>query len=360
MMKKSALFACALLAMPMAAEAREKEANTPSGRAEMVFAGVQLSDAVTSVSSACMDRGWMITSQINNQVVCEIPLGIWQSAFTQMMIGNSYSTPPKSFVRVSLAQVGEHTRAQTQSWAETQMAFGQLQHHQYQDDGTYNNMLTFLAQAGAQFPVGTTFTSAAYLGVEGEDATWQSGRRRQYGHVLTKVTERAPAHAWGAKAGDIVAKVNNRTFRDDAGFVALLNRQRVGQPMTITVVRDGQEIVLSGTAKGRPTITTLVRPSDVPAGQLPVAMQIAAAHLGSVDAAREVVAAADIGSTTEPVTTAMAASAAGAPASAESDLERMRREAAEAQARLAKAEAEAAGAAVSDGAAEPAGDMPGR
>lgn len=38
-MKKSTLFACALLAMPMAAEAREKEANTPSGRPEMVFAG---------------------------------------------------------------------------------------------------------------------------------------------------------------------------------------------------------------------------------------------------------------------------------------------------------------------------------
>lgn len=338
-MIRSAVFACVLLAVPMSVEAREKEATTPSGRAEMVFATIPLDQAVTKVSSACMDKGWMITSQINNQVVCEIPLGIWQGAFTQMLIGNRYSTPPKSFVRVSLAQVGEHTRAQTQVWAETQMAFGQMQHHQYQDDGTYNNMLGFLAQAGAQFPVGTTFTSAAYLGIDGEDATWQNGRRSQYGQRLKEVTERAPAHTWGVREGDILAKVNNRTFRDDAGFVALLNRQRVGQPMTVTVIREGQELTLSGTAQGRPTITTLVRPSDVPAGKLPVAMQIAAAHLGSVDAALQVVVAS------EP----------DAVPADETDLERMRREAADAQARLAAAEAEAAKADVGEG---EGGDQP--
>ena len=125
----AAIAAATALCISHPAEAFEKEAVTPSGRAEMVFAYTPIAEAVTAVGSKCMDRGWMITQQTNNQVVCEIPLGMWQSALTQMMIGNSYSSPPKSFVRVSLAQTGDHTRVQTQAWAETQMAFGQMQHH---------------------------------------------------------------------------------------------------------------------------------------------------------------------------------------------------------------------------------------
>lgn len=323
-MKKIVAIACLLSVIPLAAVAREKEANTPSGRAEMVFAAMPLDQAVAKVSSACMDRGWMVTNQISNQVVCEVPMGAWQSALTQLAIGNSYSTPPKQFVRVSLAQMGEHTRAQTQVWAETQMAFGQMQHHQYQDDNTYNNMLTFLGEAGAQLPIGTTFTAHAYLGIDGEAKTWPNGRRSQYGQTLKRVMEGAPAHAMGVRTGDVLTKVNNRTFRDEAGLAALLNRQRIGQPITVTVMRDSEELTFNGTAKGRPAITMLVRPADVPEGQRPLAMQIAAAHLGGIEGARE---AAGIAQVVEKP---------------ETDLERMRREAAEAQARLAAAEAEAA------------------
>ena len=288
----------------------------------MVFAAMPLDQAVAKVSSACMDRGWMVTNQINNQVVCEVPMGVWQSALTQLAIGNSYSTPPKQFVRVSLAQMGEHTRAQV--WAETQMAFGQMQHHQYQDDNTYNSMLTFLGEAGAQLPIGTTFTAHAYLGINGEATTWPNGRRSQYGQTLKRVMEGAPAHAMGVRTGDVLTKVNNRTFRDEAGLAALLNRQRIGQPITVTVMRNGEELTFNGTAKGRPAINMLVRPTDVPEGQRPLAMQIAAAHLGGIEGARE---AAGIAQVVEKP---------------ETDLERMRREAAEAQARLAAAEAEAA------------------
>tara|TARA_R110000787_G_scaffold47687_7_gene115370 strand:- start:5828 stop:6886 length:1059 start_codon:yes stop_codon:yes gene_type:complete len=342
----AAIAAAVALCAAQPTAAREKEAVTPSGRAEMVFAYTLVGDAVTAIGSKCMDRGWMITQQTNNQVVCEIPLGMWQSALTQMMIGNSYSSPPKSFVRVSFAQTGDHTRAQTQVWAETQMAFGQMQHHQYQDDGTYNNMLGFLAEAGAQLPVGTTFNSTAYLGVDGENATWQDGRRNRYGRQVTEVLPNTFGESVGLRIGDIIGKVNNRTMNDEAGFGTLLGRQRVGANMTLTVIREGQPVTIAGVARGRPTITALLRPSDIPAGENGVAMQMMVAMYGDQNTAlTEYRRAKGLPEPVQPdseVTAVASAEATARPP--ETELDRIRREAAEAQARLAEAEAKAAAA----------------
>lgn len=343
-MKKSIIAASiglAVLSTVMASPsvAREKEVTTPSGRAEMVFGYTALPDALTTIQSKCMDKGWMVSSQTSNQVVCEVPMGIWQSAFTQMMIGNSYSTEPKQFARFSLAQVGEHVRIQTQVWAETQMAFGQMQQHQYTDDATYNNMLGFMGEAGAQLPVGSRFTASAYLGIDGVDGTVQNGRRSAYAYQLTRINEAAPGYRWGLRSGDLITKINNRTFRDDEGMVALLNRQRVGENMSVTFVRDGAEQTLSGTAEGRPTINALVRQSDVPPGATAIALQMGVALYGDVPKA---LAAMNPDAAAEPVVVAAEPMVSNEAVPVESDLDRMRREAAEAQARLAAAEAAAA------------------
>lgn len=305
-------FACAGSAM-----AYEREANTPSGRPEMVFAYTDLNEAVSKVSSGCMDKGWMVTSQTNNQVVCEIPMGFWQSAFTQMLIGNQYSTDPKQFVRISLTQVGDHTRAMTQNWVETQMAFGQIQHQQQTGDNFINAMMGYLAASGAQFPVGTTFTSAAYLGLDSDPSTWQNGRRTQYGEAVTSITPGAPADDMGVALGDVITKINGRTFRDEAGLINLLGRQRVGEAWNITVMRGAEELTFNGVAEGRPTITALVDPDTLQADVHPVAAQMLIA-LG------------------QPVPLIEVKKAQAEPQ--ETELDRMRREAAEAQARLAAAE----------------------
>ena len=318
--------AATVLASPVLA--REKQAVTPSGRAEMVFAYAPIDQAVTSIGSKCMDRGWMVTQQTANQVVCEIPMGMWQSALTQMAIGNSYSSPPKSFVRFSLAYVGEHTRVQAQVWSETQMAFGQMRHHQFQDDNTYNNMLGFMGEAGGQFPIGTSFADTAYLGVELESATWQDGRRQQVGRKVAMVYPDSPAAKMGVLVGDVIGKVNNRTFRDDAGFVQLMDRQRIGSDLAVTVIRDGQPSVLNGIAAGRPSIRHLIRQSDIPAGETGASTQMAAAMWGSPEAAL-----ARYKALSDPK---------GEAAGPETPLEKTRGEAAEAEAKLAAAEAKAA------------------
>lgn len=305
----------------------------------MVFGYTTLNDAVAQVQSKCMDKGWMVSSQTTNQVVCEIPMGIFQAALTQMLVGNSYSTTPEMFTRFSLAQVGDHTRVQTQTWAETQMAFGQMQQQAYSDDGTYNNMLGFLAESGAQFPVGTTFTSRAYLGVEGDDATWMNGRRSAYGYRIKNMIVGAPGSGLGLHDGDVVTEINGRGLRNTEAFTAALDRQRVGQAITITIQRDGQEMTLTGVAKGRPTITQIIRNTDVPPDLTPTGAQIAVATFGGVDQMYERYTATHPGYI-RPAPVVMAQAAAP-----ETEIERMRREAAEAQARLAAAEAAAGSAA---------------
>lgn len=340
-MVMAAVMAATMACAALPANAREKEATTPSGRSEMIFAYMPISDALAQVQAKCMDRGWMVSSQTGNQVVCEIPMGVMQSVLTQMLIGNKYSTAPKAFTRFSLAQVGDHTRVQTQSWAETQMAFGQIQQQQYTDDGTYNSMLAFLAEGGAQFPVGTTFTSRAYLGVDGDDDTWQDGRRTSYGHRLTQVTKGGPGDRMGLQVGDIITKINGRGFRDERGMIAALDRQRVGQNISVAVMREGQETQLSALSEGRPTITLLVRPDDILPGQTSVGMQIAAATMGGLEPVLTAYESAHP-DWRRPGSTAMARSSEPPAGPPETDLDKMRREAADAQLRLATAEAAAA------------------
>lgn len=327
--KTGAVVAMAL-ATASGASAKEKNAVTPSGRPEMVFAYSQLADAVVAVQSECMDLGWMVTSQTTNQVVCEIPMGVWQSALTQLAIGNSYSTTPKRFIRVSLAQVGENTRAQTQIWVETQMPFGQMRQEALTDDGAYNTSLDFLAQAGAQFPVGTTFNNMAFLGVNGEDASWQDSRRQRYGWRITSISEGNPADRLGLLVGDIIGKINNRTFDNQEGALAHLDRAQVGRPLALTVIRNGETMQFNTTAEGRPAITMLLRAEDIPQveGATPAAAQIAVASLHSLEAFKAANGMAP-------------APADEAPIPPETELERARREAAEAQARLAAMEAAA-------------------
>lgn len=249
---------------PAAAVAADRFAVPPSGRTEMVFAWTNPTDAANAVSSTCMDAGWMIVSNSGNQVVCEVPMGMWQSALTQMLLGNRYSTTPRSFARFSMSQIGEHTRAQAMYWAETQMAFGQVQQHQYSDGDTHNNLSDFLAAAGAQYPVGTTFPHYAYLGIDAVERTEtvRVGRRNLNGIRAAGLVPDGPAVRLGLQEGDLIVRVNNRTFRDVAGFFDRMSDARVGAPLTLVVIRGDQEMTLTGTAEGRPSIRLLVAPDE--------------------------------------------------------------------------------------------------
>ncbi len=71
--------------------------------------------------------------------------GVW----AQMLIGNSSSTTPERKVRFILYQVGKDVRVTAQQWIETQMARGQTQRMELNENSHRNNMQQFLNFAGA-------------------------------------------------------------------------------------------------------------------------------------------------------------------------------------------------------------------
>lgn len=240
-----ALVCITLLSSPALAD---RFANTPSGQPEASFSETTLSDAGGKIVSSCMDSGFQVTSQTTNQITCEVPLNSWKSAVTQMLIGNSYSTTPRSYVSVSLAQIGPNVRTQARAWVETQTAFGQNRQHQYTDDATFNNLINFLMRAGADLPHGTTF-SGTYLGFDYDAASAKTSALS-----VIQVTANAPAEKAGMKVGDRIIAVNGKRFKNSDDFTKKLRSVQVGATYPVLVQRDGQEVTLSLVQRTRPTV----------------------------------------------------------------------------------------------------------
>ncbi len=240
-----ALVLATVVATP--ARAAERAVKTPSGQPEMVFPNALASDVGAKLASACMDLGWQISNQSTNAVTCEVPMGVWQSAMTQMLIGNSYSTTPKGYVGVNIVQLGSNVRAQGRAWVETQMAFGQMRQHQYTDDKTFDNLLGLLGRAGGELPPGTTFTTN-YIGFDNEPSSAQTS-----GLLVMKVYPTSPGDVAGLLVGDQIVKVDGKGFKDQGDFLKKLSRVKT-ESYPLGVRRNGQEVTLSIRRQTRPPV----------------------------------------------------------------------------------------------------------
>ncbi|MGD9979570.1 MAG: hypothetical protein AB7H66_03185 [Hyphomonadaceae bacterium] len=125
---------------------------TPSGRPEAVFAGRTVEEVQGLIASGCMDRGHMVVNSTPNQVQCQIEMGALQSALTQALIGNSYSTTPQQFVRFVITPASGNMRVQAQMWVQTQMAFGQMQTQEVNGAQQFNSVQSFLISMGGVAP----------------------------------------------------------------------------------------------------------------------------------------------------------------------------------------------------------------
>lgn len=236
----------ALLATATSALA-ERPIKTPSGQPESIFYQTTAAETGAKLASQCMDLGWQVANQSTNQVTCEVPMGMWKSVLTQMLIGNSYSTSPKTYIAVNIVQVGNNVRAQARAWAETQMAFGQMRQHQYADDNTFTSLVGFLGKAGGELPEGTTFTGN-YMGFDHDPATANTS-----GLTVTQVFPTSPAHVAGMKVGDQVVKVDGKGFKNQADFAKKLNRVKSAS-YDVLVRRGGQEVKLTLQRMTRPPV----------------------------------------------------------------------------------------------------------
>ena len=112
------------------AQADKYFAVTPSGATEALFPD---KPQVISgkIAGRCMDLKWAVVNSTPNDVTCEAPLDMGQSILGQMLMGNSYSTPPRRFYRFGIAEINGISRVQAAGWMELQWAFGQVKRNEF-------------------------------------------------------------------------------------------------------------------------------------------------------------------------------------------------------------------------------------
>ena len=248
--------ALAAVIAPAAALADEILALTPSGTAEALF-DKSLPDTIATLGSFCMTRGWSVTGTTSNQVTCELPMSVGQSIMGTLLIGNSYSTPPRQFVQFNAAQLGAASRVQVQNWMELQMAFGQMRRTDFSGPTFVNNAIGMLVQAGGRLPPGTTFPNHAMMGFEGE--TIQSAGKQAL--RVKAVQAGSAAEQAGIQTGDVVFQIAGKRWKDDKGYWDATAKAADTATYEVQATRDGKPIKFVVARAFRPAV---VAPEPAP------------------------------------------------------------------------------------------------
>lgn len=122
------------------------EAATPP--AETTFQSATLSDVAGRVAGECMNQGWTVSSQSDNQVTCQVPMNFGRQLLADVFLGSRYSTSTVSYVQFNMAQIGDSVRAQGRAWLQNQSAFGQVRQTPFTDRKTQSGILAFLNRVG--------------------------------------------------------------------------------------------------------------------------------------------------------------------------------------------------------------------
>ncbi|MGQ5314590.1 PDZ domain-containing protein [Xanthomonas arboricola pv. corylina] len=247
---RTLIFLLGVIVLPFSAAGSQLFAVTPSGTPEAVFAG-KAPAAASRLSSKCMDVQWTVVSSSDTEVVCESPLSTGQSIMGQMLLGNSYSTPPRRFFRFNVSELSGLSRVQVSGWMETQMAFGQMQRAPFSGADFHNSVMSFLISAGGSFPAGTTFPNHAVLGVLGRVVP--GGRNAIY--EVAEVTPGAAADRAGLKAGDTITSVAGKKFKTDSDFLDCLAKATKAPTYPLDVTRNGSALAVTVERDYRPAAT---------------------------------------------------------------------------------------------------------
>lgn len=241
--------------LPVSASADEVYAVTPTGSAEMLFAG-KPEDVIGKLSGRCIDSHWSVTSSTATELVCEAPLNFGQSVLGQMLMGNSYSTPPRRFFKFNAATVGGVSRVQASGWMELQMAFGQMKRTDFAGAQFQNGMMVFMLAAGGKFPVGTTFPNHAYLGFEYKPEP----QGKTSGLLVTAIDEGKAGNKAGLAAGDVIISIAGKKFKNNDDILEAFERAAKTTKYPISIMRGGQQMVLTAEREYKAASTEVVTP----------------------------------------------------------------------------------------------------
>ncbi|HDG7583922.1 membrane lipoprotein lipid attachment site-containing protein [Klebsiella pneumoniae] len=138
-MKKSLVVFSIVLALTGCA-GKQVSLNKPtqSGKPEGLYPGKTKAEVENAIVSLCNSKGFTVFSADESSVVCGKEKSGTDAVLTQVLIGNSYSTPPTDKVRFSIAKINNDVKVWVDMWAETQMPGGQVNHVNYTDNASKN------------------------------------------------------------------------------------------------------------------------------------------------------------------------------------------------------------------------------
>lgn len=257
---KHVIVAAGLVTAGSAASADEYMAVTPSHATEMVFAEPP-SEVIGKLSARCIDAGWSVVSSTGSDVTCEAPMNFGQSLLGTLLMGNSYSTPPRRFFRYMVSTVGGVSRVQASGWMELQMAFGQTRRTEFTGAPFHNGAMNFMASAGGHYPRGTTFPNHVYLGSELEPV-----REGKFTDLRVKGFETgSAAQQGGMMVGDVITSVAGKRFKDADDMSDAFAKAAKTATYPVEVRRDGKSVKLTVARAYRPTYEeTVVAISPAP------------------------------------------------------------------------------------------------
>jgi hypothetical protein len=255
------------------AMADEFFAVTPTGATEMIFAEPP-TEVIGKLSAKCIDASWSVTSSTSTEVVCEAPMNFGQSLMGTLLMGNSYSTPPRRFFKYTVSTVAGVSRVQASGWMELQMAFGQMKRTDFSGPQFHNGAMNFMSAAGGKLPKGTMFPNHAFLGVGLEPV--RSGKTSSM--RITSLQDGSAAAQAGVQVGDQITSIAGKRFKDGDDFQDSLAKAAKTPTYGMDVLHDGKPLKLTVTRAYRPAYAEEV----VAVAATPVAVTMANASELSV------------------------------------------------------------------------------
>jgi len=208
-----------------------------------------------------------------------------QALLGQMLMGNSYSTPPRRFFKYNAATVNGVSRVQASGWMELQMAFGQMKRTDFSGPEFHNGAMQFMSAAGGVVPVGTTYPNHAYFGADFDGVP--DGK-----YVVLRVKSvpaDTPAAEAGVMPGDVVTAIAQKRFKNGEDLLDAAAKAAKTPTYPLELIRDGKTVRLQMNRAFRPAATTMVAAVPVVSATavstaLPISMADELAKLGKLKA----------------------------------------------------------------------------
>jgi hypothetical protein len=269
-MTKAFIFAAGIfLGVPQTVLADEYFVVPPSGQTETLFeAGV--ADTTDKLASKCIDQGWTVISTTDTMVVCEAPMNFGQSLLGTILMGNSYSTPPRSFYRFNVANVQGMSRVQASGWTELQMAFGQMRRTDFSGAPFHNGAMNFMGAAGGLLPPGTTFPNHVIVGVDLDEVYSKQGVR------VSSVKAGGPGEVAGIQAGDMINRLAGKKINSSADWFDGAAKAARTENYEVEFTRSGRKQKVTVTRAFRPPVEAVApkNADEITEGELPQSQSV--------------------------------------------------------------------------------------